>query len=105
MESVDIICGSKPDELREMDHITVNGVVFVPKERHDGAKDVMGDYLNDAHDMVRELEERVLARDRLIRAMLMAIPCYGPCVECYAFKEDRGCNFRHRAKEMGIIRP
>jgi len=98
MESVDIICGSSPEQLREVDHITVNGVEFVPKERHDGAKGMMGDYLDDAHDMVR-------ARDRLIRAMLTAMPCYGPCVECYAFKEDRGCNFRHRAEEMGIIRP
>ena len=42
MNEIEIVCGSSPDELRQADHITVNGVEFVTAERHDGAKDMRG---------------------------------------------------------------
>ena len=82
---IEIVCGSSPDELRQADHITVNGVEFVTAERHDGAKDMMGDYLNEAHRMTR-------ARDGLIRDMY----------RCISVMRISPCRFADRMRELGI---
>ena len=92
MNEIEIVCGSSPDELRQADHITVNGVEFVPKERHDGAKGMMGDYLNEAHKMTR-------ARDALIRDMYRCISVmHISCDQC----DMRPCRFADRMRELGI---
>ena len=63
---LEIVCGSKPEELEEMDVISVNGVKFVPMSRYDGTKGMLVGYVEDARKMVRD-------REALIKDMLLTI--------------------------------
>ena len=90
VEMLEVTCDCMPEELADMDAITVNGVEFVPMRRLEGVKALLIGYLEDSRKMLRE-------RDDLIRDMLEAV---GSC----GAEELRGKSQELRVRAEKLLR-